>query len=146
MLLRTDSCAIDCTRGLLAEAARMPRIATGIFYFLVHVFVRYGRYFCLCPRRFRTHVYVGTFVGHVSPDALVRRPRVSAPDVLIKLVTTKQPYNILSCHIPPASPWAARGHRGGKMTKNGACCHHGMLEDTAVTKWPKMVHVVTMGC
>ena len=110
MLLRTDSCAIDCTRGLLAEAAWMPRIATGTFYFLVHVFVRYGRYFCLCPSRFRAHVYVGTFLGHVSsPDALVRRPHVSAPEVLNKLVTTKQPYNILSWHVPPADvivhPW-----------------------------------------
>ena len=63
------------------------------------------------------------------------------------------------------SPWAARGHRGGKMTKNGvcchyglkkqrgdkmtkngACCHHGLLESTAVAKGPKMVHVDTMGC
>ena len=64
------------------------------------------------------------------------------------------------------SPWAARGTRGDKMTKNGACCHHGLVKDTAVTKmskkwcmlshWAarghrgdkndqKVVHVVTMG-
>ena len=77
MLLCTDSCAIDCMRRLLAEAARMPRIATVTLYRLVHVFVRNRRYFCPFPSRFRAHVYVGTFVVRASsPDALVRRPHV----------------------------------------------------------------------
>ena len=110
MQLHTDSCTIDCTRGLLAEVARMPRIATGTFYRLVHVFVRNRKYFCSCLSRFHAHVYVGTFLGHVSsPDALVRRPHVSAQEVLNKLVTTKQPYNILSCHVPPAEIWDGSG-------------------------------------
>ena len=80
ILLRTDSCAINCTHRLLAEAARMPKIATDR---LVHVFVRNRRYFCPCPSRFRALVYVGAFVGIASsPDALVRRPHVSASEVL----------------------------------------------------------------
>ena len=32
------------------------------------------------------------------------------------------------------SPWAGKGHRGDKMTKNGVCCHHGLVKNTAVTK------------
>ena len=31
-------------------------------------------------------------------------------------------------------PWAGKGNRGDKMTKSGACCHHGLVKDTAVTK------------
>ena len=41
------------------------------------------------------------------------------------------------------SPWDARGPRGDRMTKNWCICHHGMLEDLAVTEMTKFCRMLS---
>lgn len=103
ILLCTDSCTIECM--IRITTARMPSRVTGAFYLLVHVFVWNQRYFSPCP------IWIACACMNLCDCRYVHHvliiwctcdmPTCFATEVLNKLVTTRQPYNFCSWHVPP---------------------------------------------